>query len=217
MRSTPGPARALRRRRADGGWTRVPNAPTTVYYAMVSTGRLLVLATENGLWTGSGDAWALATVGGAGYSAPVYALANTPRAPRTIYAGTVDAWVLRSDDEGLTFAGVGAFGPLDVAAALATATPTPTLTPTPTNTATPTNTPTETATPTPSPTATETSTPTVTRTPTPTRTAVPTRTPDSDTHDHADQHRAGADRHIHGDADVPATQRCTRSAHARRR
>ena len=162
---------------ADGGWTRVPNAPTTVYYAMVSTGRLLVLATENGLWTGSGDAWALATVGGAGYSAPVYALANTPRAARTIYAGTVDAWVLRSDDEGLTFAGVGAFGPLDVAAALATATPTPTLTPTPTETATPTNTPTETATPTPSPTPTETPTPTVTRTPTPTRTAVPTRTP----------------------------------------
>ena len=162
---------------AGNGWARVPNSPSTVFYALVSTGRLLVLATENGLWTGSGDAWALATVGGAGYSAPVYALANTPRAPRTIYAGTADAWVLRSNDEGLTFAGVGALGPLDVAAALATATPTPTLTPTPTNTATPTNTPTETATPTPSPTATETPTPTVTRTPTPTRTAVPTRTP----------------------------------------
>jgi hypothetical protein len=160
-----------------GAWARVPNSPTTVYYAMVSTGRLLVLATENGLWTGSGDSWALASLDGAGYSAPVYALANTPRAPRTIYAGTVDAWVLRSDDEGATFVGAGALAPLDVAAALATATPTSTLTPTPTNTATPTNTPTETATPTPSPTATATSTPTVTRTPTPTRTAVPTRTP----------------------------------------
>jgi photosystem II stability/assembly factor-like uncharacterized protein len=162
---------------ANRAWERAPNSPSTVFYALVSSGRLLVAATDNGLWVGSGDAWALATVGGAGYSAPVYALANTPRAPRTIYAGTADAWVLRSDDEGLTFAGVASLGPLDVAAALATATPTPTLTPTPTNTATPTLTPTDTATPTPSPTATATPTPTVTRTPTPTRTAVPTRTP----------------------------------------
>jgi hypothetical protein len=61
----------------------------------------------------------------------VYALANTARAPRTIYAGTADAWVLRSDDEGLTFASVSAMPPLDVRAALATATPTPTFTPTP--------------------------------------------------------------------------------------
>ena len=61
----------------------------------------------------------------------VYALANTPRAPRTIYAGAADAWVLRSEDEGLTFAGAGALPPLDVAAALATATPTFTPTPTP--------------------------------------------------------------------------------------
>ncbi|HHW88503.1 MAG TPA: hypothetical protein GX400_20140 [Chloroflexi bacterium] len=162
---------------ADGSWTRVPNSPSTVYYALVSTGRLLVLATENGLWVGRGDSWTLATVGGVGYTAPVYALANTPRAPRTLYAGAAETWVLRSDDEGVTFSGVDALAPLDVAAALATATPTPTLTPTPTNTATPTNTPTETATPTASPTATATPTPTVTPTPTSTRTAVPTLTP----------------------------------------
>lgn len=161
----------------NGGWTRVPNSPSTVYYALAGTGRLLVLATENGLWTGSGDSWVLATVGGAGYSAPVYALANTPRAPRTIYAGTAESWVLRSDDEGVTFSGLDGLGPLDVAAALATATPTPTLTPTPTNTATPTNTPTDTATPTPSATATATPTPTVTPTPTSTRTTAPTMTP----------------------------------------
>ena len=161
----------------DGAWARVPNSPSTVYYALASTGRLLVLATENGVWTGRDDNWAQATVGGAGYSAPVYALANTSRAPRTIYAGSAETWVLRSDDEGVTFTGVDALAPLDVAAALATATPTPTLTPTPTHTATPTNTPTETATPTQSPTATATPTPTVTRTPTPTRTAPPSLTP----------------------------------------
>jgi len=163
---------------SDGAaWERVPNSPSTVYYALATTGRLIVMATENGLWVGSGDAWNLATVAGAGYSAPVYALANTPRAPRTIYAGAADAWVLRSEDEGLTFAGAGALPPLDVAAALATATPTFTPTPTPTDTATPTNTPTETVTPTPSPTATDTPLPTLTPTPTATRTAVPTRTP----------------------------------------
>lgn len=160
-------------------WSRVPNSPATVYYALASTGRLLVLATENGLWTGSGGTWTLATVAGVDYSEPVYAVANTPRAPRTIYAGLAEGWVLRSDDEGVTFAGLPTLTPLDVAAALATATPTFTPSPTPTNTATPTNTPTETPTPTPSPTATETPTPTATRTPTPTRTPLPTRTPTS--------------------------------------
>jgi len=147
-------------------WERVSNAPSTVYYALADSGRLLTLATENGLWTGSGDSWQLATVNGVPYSAPVYALANTPRAPRTIYAGTADAWVLRSEDEGQTFVAVDALLPLDVRAALATATPTFTATPTPTNTATPTRTPTETPTFTPSPTATDTATPTMTRTPT---------------------------------------------------
>src|SRR5690606_13807582 len=58
-------------------WERVPNAPSTIYYALAGSGRLLALATENGLWTGSGDSWQLATVNGAPYSAPVYALANT--------------------------------------------------------------------------------------------------------------------------------------------
>lgn len=169
---------------SDGdAWARVPNSPSTVYYALADTGRLLILATENGLWSGSGDAWQLATVNGAPYSAPVYALANTPRAPRTVYAGTVDAWVLRSEDEGQTFVTVDALAPLDVRAALATATPTFTPTPTPTNTATPTNTPTETPTPTvtptftPSPTPTDTATPTPTRTPRPSATPTATRTP----------------------------------------
>lgn len=155
-------------------WTRVPNAPTTTYYDIVDTGRLLVLGTENGLFAGSGESWPQANLDGVPYTAPVYALANLPRAPRTVYAGTVDSWVLRSDDEGQNFASLGALAPLDVRAALATATPTPSPTATPTNTATPTSTPTET--PTPLPTATATWTPTPTFTPIPTDTPVPTAT-----------------------------------------
>jgi len=157
-------------------WEQVPNAPSTVYYALADSGRLLTLATENGLWTGSGESWQQAIVNGSPYSAPVYVLANTLRAPRTLYAGTLDTWVLRSEDEGRTFVGGDALAPLDVRAALATATPTPT------HTATPTPTPTETATPTvtPSPTATKTATPTATptatRTPRPTATLTPTPT-----------------------------------------
>ena len=158
-------------------WTRVANLPTSVYYDMTATGRLLVVASENGLWVGSGDAWSLATVDGVPYSAPVYAVANTPRGPRTVYAGGESGWVFRSDNEGVSFVGIAAMPQLDVAAALATATPTPTSSPTPTNTATPTNTPTETATPTSSPTPTDTPIPTDTPTPTPTRTPTATRTP----------------------------------------
>ena len=156
-------------------WTRVPNAPSTVFYDMVSTGRQLVLATETGLWVGAGDIWQPAAVNGVPYGAPVNAVANTPKAPRTIYAGTDSDWVLRSDDEGATFASLASLTQLDVRAALATPTPTFTPTSTPTNTATPSPTPTDTATPTPTATATDTPTPTDTRTPTPTRT--PTATP----------------------------------------
>jgi len=163
---------------ADGAaWSRVAAAPATVYYDIAGSGRLLVLGTETGLWVGAGDAWERAAVDGAPYTAPVYALANTPRAPRTIYAGTAGAWVLRSDDEGRTFASVGAMPPLDVRAALATATPTPTLTPTPTDTPTPTHTATPTFTPTTTPTPTETPIPTSTATPTHTPTPTFTRTP----------------------------------------
>lgn len=165
------------------GWTRAANFPNTIVYDMVSSGRLLVAGTETGLWTGAGDAWQQATVNGVAYVGLTYAVANTARAPRTIYAGTATDWVLRSDDEGVTFSSVVAMPALDVRAALATATPTFTPTPTPTDTATPTNTPTETPTSTPTPTSTDTPvptdtpTPTETLTPTPTRTPVPTRTP----------------------------------------
>lgn len=158
-------------------WVRVPNLPTSVYYDLTSTGRLLVVASENGLWVGSGESWSLATVDGAPYNTPVYAVANTPRAPRTVYAGGDSGWVFRSDDEGVTFAGIAAMPPLDVTAALATATPTSTPSPTPTDTATPTNTPTATATPTSSPTPTETPIPTNTPTATETSTPTATRTP----------------------------------------
>ncbi len=158
-------------------WTRVPNLPTSVYYDLATTGRLLVVASEDGLWSGVGDVWALATVDGATYSAPVYAVANTSRAPRTVYAGGESGWVFRSDDEGVTFTGIASMPVLDVTAALATATPTATPSPTATNTATPTHTPTETATPTPSPTPTDTPVPTNTSTPTDTPTPTPTRTP----------------------------------------
>lgn len=154
-------------------WARVNGFPNTVVYDVVTTGRLVVAATENGLWNGAGESWQLATLNGAPYDGVVYAVANTAKAPRTIYAGTVTDWVLRSDDEGVTFSAVADMPALDVRAALATATPTFTPTPTPTDTPTPTNTPTET--PTPTPTVTPTDTPLPTDTPTPTHT--PTETP----------------------------------------
>ena len=72
--------------RSDDGdtWTRVPNTPSTIYYDVVDTGRLLVLGTENGLFAGSGESWAPANVDGVPYTAPIYALANTPRAPHDL-------------------------------------------------------------------------------------------------------------------------------------
>jgi hypothetical protein len=162
-------------RSTDGNnWTKAANFPATTVYDMVSTGRLIVAATENGLWTGIDDNWQQATVGGTPYAAPVYALANTPKALRTLYAGSANDWVLRSDDEGLTFSAVASMPPLDVKAALATPTPTFTPTATPTNTPTPTNTATDTATPTETPTPTD--TPTSTDTPTPTDTSTATAT-----------------------------------------
>jgi hypothetical protein len=131
-------------------------------------------ATETGLFVGAEDRWQPAQIDGVAATAPVYALANTLRAPRTVYAGIDGNWVVRTDDEGVNFASVAALEALDVKAALATATPTPTPTATATNTATPTNTPTET--PTRTPTATPTETPTVTPTFTPTPSPVPTNT-----------------------------------------
>ena len=164
---------------ADGNtWTRAENFPSTVVYDLISTGRLVVAATENGLWNGDGNLWQLANLNGVPYSGAVYAVANTMEAPRTVYAGTVTDWVLRSDDEGVTFSSIDVMPALDVRAALATATPTFTPTPTPTNTATPTNTPTDTLTPTASPTFTPTPIPTTTSTatPSPSPTAPPTET-----------------------------------------
>ena len=158
-------------------WARVPNTPTTVYYDLAATGRLIALATESGLWVGSGETWQQANVDGAPSTGEINALANTPKAPRTLYAGTSADWVLRSDDEGFNYTRIGALPPLDVRAALATATPTFTPSPTPTLTSTPTATPTETATATPTATPTDTATPTETPTPRPTRTPRPTNTP----------------------------------------
>lgn len=166
-------------RSADGDlWERVGAFPNTEVYDVVATGRLIVAATETGLWTGVGETWRQALVDGVPYTAQAYAVANTPRAPRTIYAGTAGDWILRSDDEGETFFSVRNGMPsLDVRQALATATPTPTNTATPTDTPTPTFTPTETPTPTPTNTATFTPTPTDTSTPTFTPTETPTDTP----------------------------------------
>lgn len=157
-------------------WARVTGFPNTVVYDVVTTGRLVVAATENGLWTGAGESWQLATLNDVPYDGVVYAVSNTSKAPRTIYAGTVTSWVLRSDDEGVTFKAIADMPALDVRAALATATPTFTPTPTPTDTPTPTNTATETPTATPSNTPTETPVPTDTPTPTSTATDTPTVT-----------------------------------------
>jgi photosystem II stability/assembly factor-like uncharacterized protein len=162
---------------SDGdSWAALPNAPQTVIYDLVDTGRVLLAATETGLFVGAEDRWQPAQIDGVAATAPVYALANTLRAPRTVYAGIDGNWVVRTDDEGVNFASVAALEALDVKAALATATPTntPTETPTRTPTATPTETPTVTPTftPTPSPVPTNTRTPTPTYTPSPVPTGV---------------------------------------------
>jgi hypothetical protein len=157
-------------------WTTAANFPPTIVYDLIDTGQQIVAATESGLWVGAGDSWTQPTLNGVPYAGVVYAVANTVKAPRTIYAATATDWVLRSDDEGLTFFPLSAMPPLDVQAALATPTPTPTPSPTPTNTATPTATSTETPTATPSPTPTETPVPTDTPVPTETPTPTPTAT-----------------------------------------
>lgn len=161
-------------RSADGNtWTVAQNLPAATMYDLVSTGRLMLVATDQGIWHGSDDTWQQSTVSGTPYSGITYVLANTTKALRTIYAGTDADWVLRSDDEGVTFTAVTAMPPLDVKAALATPTPTFTPTNTPTETPTPTNTPTETPTVTETPSPTETPTPTETSTPTATATETP--------------------------------------------
>ncbi|MBV7332203.1 hypothetical protein KFU94_29015 [Chloroflexi bacterium TSY] len=156
-------------------WGRVPNFPNTLVYDLVSTGSRIVAAMEIGLWIGANDAWTSSIVNGAPYADVVFSVVNMADAPRTIYAGTQNNWVMRSDDEGLTFFLPNAMPPLDVEAALATATPTFTPTPTPTDTPTPTNTPTFTPTSTDTPTFTP--TPTETPTETATETPLPTATP----------------------------------------
>lgn len=158
-------------------WTAAANFPVTIVYDLIDTGRNLVAATEAGLWTGTSGTWQQALVNGAPYSGITYALANTPLAPRTIYAGTELDWVLRSDDEGMTFASIVSMPALDVRSALAT--PTPTFTPTPPPTNTPTQTPTYTPSPTPTNTPTPTFTPIPTDTPTPTPLPTATNTPTS--------------------------------------
>lgn len=165
--------------RSDDGqtFTAVPNFPPTIVYDLADTGQRIIAATENGLWAGAGESWQQPAVDGAPFTSITYAVANTPKAPRTIYAGTDGNWVLRSDDEGISFYTAATMPPLDVPAALATPTPTFTPTATPTETPTPTATPTETPTATPTATATETPLPTDTPTPTETPTETPTLTP----------------------------------------
>ena len=187
-------------------YTQVANFPSTIVYDIVDTGESIVAATENGIWTGSGDQWQQPLMNGAPYGGVTYAVANVPEAPRTIYAGTANDWILRSDDEGVTFSPPFGMPPLDVVAALATPTPTPTQTPTPTATATPSPTPTETATPSPTPTATDTplptDTPTATGTPTPTSTPTETLEPAIDAPDTGAcgrrDHQHGANQHRRG-------------------
>jgi len=160
-------------------WTSAAGFPIAITYDVTDTGRNVVAATEVGLYVGSESTWAGSLVNGAPYANVVYSLANAPQAPRAIFAGTEVDWVLRSDDEGVNFYTVGAMPPLDLNAALATATPTFTPTPPPTDTPTITPSPTETPTFTPSPTPTETATftPLPTDTPTHTPTITPTDTP----------------------------------------
>ncbi|MEZ4618187.1 MAG: hypothetical protein R2867_22100 [Caldilineaceae bacterium] len=61
----------------------------TVVYDPGDTGRLLVAATETGLWQGTDESWTRRLLNGAPYEGVVYAVANTAKAPRTVYAGTV--------------------------------------------------------------------------------------------------------------------------------
>ncbi len=160
-------------------WTPASNFPSTIVYDLIDTGTRIVAATDIGVWIGSGDGWQQSLLNGQPYNGAVKAVANTSKAPRTIYAATDLDWVIRSDDEGINFFPATAMPPLDVAAALATATPTPTPSPTPTDTPIPSPTPTDTVTPTPTATATDTPLPTDTPIPTdtPTPTATSTETP----------------------------------------
>ena len=169
-------------------WQAVPGVPPVAVRDLVSTGSRVVAATSAGIYAGPADfastePWAQPLVNDAPYAGNTFAVGNAEAAPRTVYVGTATDWVLRSDDEGVTFNTLQSMPPLDVEAALATATPTPTPSPTPTETATPTATPTPSATPTftPLPTDTPTQTPSPTETftpePTPTPSDTPTGTP----------------------------------------
>ncbi len=169
-------------------WQAVPGVPPLAVRDLVSTGSRIVAATSGGLYAGPADfastePWTQPLVNGAPYVGNTFAVGSAEAAPRTVYVGTATDWVLRSDDEGVTFNTLQTMPPLDVEAALATATPTPTPSPTPTETATPTFTPTPSATPTftPLPTETPTQTPSPTETftpePTPTPSDTPTGTP----------------------------------------
>ncbi len=152
-------------------WERERNLPQSTIYSIATTGSNVVVGSAVGLWVGKDEQWQPSLLNGVDYSGVVYAVANAPQAPRTLYAATEFDWVLRSDDEGFNFFASAAMPTLDVAAALATPTPTPT------STSTPTATPTETSTATPTATATDTATPTETPLPTDTPTSTPTRTP----------------------------------------
>ncbi len=158
-------------------WAAAPNFPATIVYDVVDTGRFVVAATESGLFVGADGTWQQSLLNGAPYGGIAYAVGSAPQAPRTIYAGTDADWVLRSDDEGVSFYSVAAgMPPLDVQAALATPTPSPTPTPPPTDT--PTATPTSTPSPSPTPTPLPTDTPTPTETPTETPPPTPSNTPE---------------------------------------
>ena len=117
-------------------WQAVPGVPPLAVRDLVSTGSRVVAATSGGIYAGPADfasteAWTQPLINGVPYAGNSFAVGNAEDAPRTVYVGTATDWVLRSDDEGVTFNTLQSMPPLDVEAALATASPTPTPSPTP--------------------------------------------------------------------------------------
>jgi len=107
-------------------WEFVPGAPSgTIIFSLTIHQDQIYLGSFDGIYASSdgsiwnkvagfpNSVWNQATANGAPYGGATYAIANTVRAPRIVYAGTVENWVLRSDDEGRTFSLMGEIQKLD--------------------------------------------------------------------------------------------------------
>lgn len=108
-------------------WAQVVGFPADIsIYDLVSAGTGLVIATDFGVWSGSGEQWLQASVDGVANDNAIYALAA---ANGTVYAGSAADWVLRTDDRGFSFASIATVAPLAVESVPVVPTVTPEATP----------------------------------------------------------------------------------------